>query len=118
MDTDDCDEITKSKYISGELFEGHPLKEYIVPVYNVSNLEDVMIKAGIMVKRISDVQKGSYYTKIFPINTEPLSVDTVNQVRTFAKKIEGIKETNMLTFVEYCFQQMPGEKLWEERGEK
>lgn len=23
MDTDDCDEITKSKYISGELFEGH-----------------------------------------------------------------------------------------------
>lgn len=50
MDTDDCDENTKSKYISGELFEGHPLKEYIVPVYNVSNLEDVMIKAGIMVK--------------------------------------------------------------------
>ena len=118
MDTDDCDENTKSKYISGELFEGHPLKEYIVPVYNVSNLEDVMIKAGIMVKRISDAQKGSYYTKIFPINTGPLSVDTVNQVRTFAKKIEGITETNMLTFVEYCFQQMPGEKLWEERGEK
>ena len=96
MDTDDCDEITKSKYISRELF------------YNVSNLEDVMIKAGIMVKRISDAQKGSYYTKIFPINTGPLSVDTVNQVRTFAKKIEGITETNMLTFVEYCFQQMPG----------
>ena len=118
MDTDDCDEITKSKYISGELFEGHSLKEYIVPVYNVSNLEDVMIKAGIMVKRIPDAQKGSYYTKIFPINTGPLSVDTVNQVREFAKKIEGIKETNMLTFVEYCFQQMPGEKLWEERGEK
>ena len=44
MDTDDCDEITKSKYISRELFEGHPLKEYIVLVYNVSNLEDVMIK--------------------------------------------------------------------------
>lgn len=118
MDTDDCDEITKSKYISGELFEGHLLKEYIVPVYNVSNLEDVMIKAGIMVKRIPDAQKGSYYTKIFPINTGPLSLDTVNQVRTFAKKIKGIKETNMLAFVEYCFQQMPGEKLWEERGEK
>ena len=78
----------------------------------------VVIKAGIMVKRIPDAQKGSYYTKIFPINTGPLSVDTVNQVRTFAKKIEGIKETNMLTIVEYCFQQMPGEKLWEESGEK
>lgn len=52
MDTDDCDEATKEKYISGKLFDGHPLKEYIVPVYNITNLEDVMLKAGIMVKRI------------------------------------------------------------------
>lgn len=55
-----------------------------------------MIKSGIMVKRIPDAQKGSYYTKIFPINTKPLSIDTVNQVRIFAKKIDGVKETNML----------------------
>lgn len=108
MDTDDCDEITRSKYISKELFDGHPLKDYIVPLYNDTNLEDVMIKSGIMVKRIPDAQKGSYYTKIFPINTKPLSIDTVNQVRIFAKKIDGVKETNMLAFVEYCFQQMPG----------
>ena len=112
MDTDDCDEITRSKYISKELFDGHPLKDYIVPLYNDTNLEDVMIKSGIMVKRIPDAQKGSYYTKIFPINTKPLSIDTVNQVRIFAKKIDGVKETNMLAFVEYCFQQMPGEELW------
>lgn len=112
MDTDDCDEITRSKYISKELFDGHPLKDYIVPLYNDTNLEDVMIKSGIMVKRIPDAQKGSYYTKIFPINTKPLSIDTVNQVRIFAKKIDGVKETNMLAFVEYCFQPMPGEELW------
>lgn len=115
MDTDDCNETTKEKYITGKLFEGHPLKEYIIPVYNISNLEDVMLKAGIMVKRIEDSQKGSYYSKIFPINTEPLSVDTMNQVREFAKKIKGIEETNMLAFVEYCFQQLPGEQLWKER---
>ena len=118
MDTDDCDELTKSKYMTGELFEGHPLQEYIVPLYNVSNLEDVMLKAGIMVKRIPAAQKGSYYTKIFPINTEPLSINTVNEVRTFAEKIKDIKETNMLMFVEYCFQQMLGETLWEKTGEK
>lgn len=117
MDTDDCDEDTKVKFISGDMFKGHPLKEYIVPVYNIANLEDVMIKARIMVKKIPDAQKGSYYAKIFPINTEPLSIDTVNQVRTFAEKIKGIKETNMLTFIEYCLQQMPGENLWEEKGE-
>ncbi len=113
MDTDDCDDATKAKYISGNMFEGHPLKEYIVPVYNISSLEDVMIKAGIMIKKIPDAQKGSYYAKIFPINTEPLSMDTVNQVRAFAEKIKGVKETNMLTFIEYCFGQIPGENLWE-----
>lgn len=111
MDTDDCNESTKEKYITGKLFEGHPLKEYIIPIYNISNLEDVMLKAGIMVKRIADSQKGGYYNKIFPINTEPLSVDTINQIREFAKKIRGIKETNMLDFVEYCFQQLLGEQL-------
>jgi hypothetical protein len=114
MDTDDCTEATKEKFISGALFEGLPLKEYIVPIYNISNLEDVMLKAGIMVKRIPDAQKGTYYSKIFPINTDPVSVDTVNQVRAFATKIKGIKETNMLSFIEYCFKQMPGESLWEE----
>ena len=118
MDTDDCDEDTKSKYISGALFEGHPLCEYIVPIYNDSNLEDIMLKAKIMVKRIPDAKKSSYYTKIFPINTGALSVDTINQVRTFAKKIKDIQETNMQVFIEYCFQQMPGEVLWNEENKK
>lgn len=106
MDTDDCDDDTKRKYISGELFKGHPLEDYIVPIYNNSNLEDVMLKAGIMVKRIEDSQKGTYYSRIFPINTDPISADTLKQVRLFAGKLNGIKETNMLCFIEYCFGQI------------
>ena len=116
MDTDDCSEKNKSEFISGEMFRGHPLQEYIVPIYNITNLEDVMIKAGIMIKRISDSEKGTYYNKIFPINTEPVSNDTLKQIRTFASKIKGVKQTNMLEFVEYCFEQIPNEKLWEEGG--
>lgn len=111
MDTDDCSEKARENYMSGTMFEGHPLKEYIVPIYNISNLEDVMLKAGIMTKRIEDAQKGTYYNKIFPINTEPLSVDTINQVREFAKKIKDVKQTNMLELVEYCFEQL-AESLW------
>lgn len=41
-------------------FRGHPLQEYIVPIYNITNLEEVMIKAGIMIKRISDSENGTY----------------------------------------------------------
>lgn len=117
MDTDDCDESTKEKYISGEKFQNHILHKYIVPIYNISNLEDVILKSKIMIERISDSEKGIYYSKIFPINTEPLSYDTIEQVRTFAKKIKGIKQTNLLEFVEYCIHQIPGENLWEEGDE-
>lgn len=114
MDTDDCSERVKEEYISGEMFRGHPLQEYIVPIYNIKNLEDVMIRAEIMTKRIPDSQKGTYYSKIFPINTEPVSVDTLLQIRTFASKIKGLQQTNLLEFIEYCFKQIPNETLWNE----
>lgn len=111
MDTDDCDDVTRDKYISGKLFKDSIFKDYIVPIYNITNLEDVMIKAGIMVKRIADSQKGTYYSKIFPINTEPLSLDTINQVVSFANKIKNVKETNMNVFVNYCYEQTTGKKM-------
>lgn len=117
MDTDDCSEKMKEAYITGSLFKNHPLEEYIVPIYNISNLEDVMMKAGIMVNRISDVEKGTYYSKIFPINTDPVSIDTIRQIQIFADKIKNVKETNMLEFVNYCMEQIPETKLWEEGGQ-
>lgn len=106
MDTDDCDEVTKEKYINGTLFNGHLLKEYIVPIYNISNLEDVMLKANIMTKRINNSQKGTFYTKVFPINKKPISDDTVKDIKTFGEKIKDIKESNMYEFVKYCLEQL------------
>lgn len=106
MDTDDCDKITKDKYISGQMFQGHLLENYVVPIYNISNLEDVMIKAQIMVHRIQDSEKGTFYSKIFPINTEPVSFDTIKQVTTFGDKIKNIRQTNMMEFINYCLLQL------------
>ena len=102
MDTDDCSDKTREDYISGRLFENSCLKDYIVPIFNSPNLENVMIKAGIMTKRIPDSQKGSYYSKIFPINQNPFSNDTLDQIRLFSGKLENIKETNLLEYVHYC----------------
>ncbi len=113
MDMDDCDENMQKKYMSKELFNGHPLKEYMIPIYNIRNLEDVLLKAGIMSEKIPDSKKGTYYNKIFPINKKPMSVDTVNQIRYFAAKLKGIQQTNMLEFVDYCFGFI-AEDLWEE----
>ena len=102
MDTDDCSDITREDYISGKLFENSCLKEYIVPIFNSPNLEEVMIKSGIIAKKIPDSQKGSYYSKIFPINQDPFSNDTLDQIRLFSRKLENVKETNLLEYVYYC----------------
>ena len=102
MDTDDCSDKTREDYISGKLFENSCLKEYIVPIFNSPNLEEVMIKSGIIAKKIPDSQKGSYYSKIFPINQDPFSNDTLDQIRLFSRKLENVKETNLLEYVYYC----------------
>ena len=102
MDTDDCSEKAREDYISGKMFESSCLKEYIVPIYNSPNLEEVMIKAGIIPKRISDSEKGSYYSKVFPINQDPLTNDTLEQIRLFSDKLSKVKETNLLEYVDYC----------------
>lgn len=102
MDTDDCTDKVRNDYISGKLFENCCLKEYIVPIYNSPNLENVMMKAGIMAKRIPDSEKGSYYSKVFPINQEPFTNDTLEQITQFSEKIAKVKETNMLEYVKYC----------------
>lgn len=102
MDTDDCTEDVAETFISGKMFEGHVLAPYIVPIYNKSNIEDVLVKAKIMSKKIHDNEKGSYYTKIFPINKDRLSMDTLAQINEFDGKIRGLQETNMSEFINYC----------------
>lgn len=102
MDTDDCTEQQRTDYINKELFKGHWLYDYIVPVYNIANLEEVMVKSGIMAKKIKIDEKGDYYEKIFPINSRPLSNDTLNEVNTFNEKVKKVKTTNLECFVDYC----------------
>ena len=102
MDTDDCSDQAREDYISGRMFESSCLKEYIVPIYNSPNLEEVMLKAGIMAKKISDSQKGSYYSKVFPINQNPFTYDTLEQIHILSTKLRKVKETNILEYVDYC----------------
>ena len=35
-------------------------------------------------------------------------MDTLNQIKSFAEKLKGVRQTNMLEFIEYCFEQMLG----------
>lgn len=102
MDTDDCTAQQKEDFISKAMFKGHWLYDYIVPIYNITSLEDVLLDAGIMSKRIGDKEKGSYYDKIFPINKKPLSDDTVYEVNTLKAHLSSSNRTNMVVFIDYC----------------
>jgi len=102
MDTDDCTLKMKERYTSGELFSSSPLKDYIVPIYNIPNLENALAKAGILARKISSSEKSEVYSKIFPINEGPLTEDVIQEVRLFSEKVSGHRETNMDVFVDYC----------------
>jgi hypothetical protein len=102
MDTDDCSDKAREEFVSGKMFENSCLREYIVPIFNSPNLENVMIKAGIMTKKIPDSQKGRFYSKVFPINQEPFTCDTLEQIMILSDKLRKVKETNLLEFIDYC----------------
>ncbi len=102
MDTDDCTPQQKQTYISKEMFRGHWLYDYIVPIYNTENLEDVMVQSGIMPRRVKKGEKGTSYKDYFPVNDKPLSHDTLLDVQTFRNKIEKNRNSNLVVYVDYC----------------
>lgn len=102
MDTDDCTEEQRQKYITKKMFAGHWAEEYIFPIYDTPKLEKVMSDCGILTRRISSGEKGEYYTKIFPINKEPLSYNSKKEIQTLMAKVKPCRSTNLESFLGYC----------------
>lgn len=107
MDTDDCTEQQSEDYKTKKMFEGHWLYEYIVPIANEPCLEDVLVEAGMMPRKIPNREKGSYYASVFPINTKPLSDDTLQEVKTLKSYIQKSNNTNLSEFIDYCLGLLP-----------
>lgn len=100
MDTDDCTEETKKKYISKELFKGHWAYDYIYPIFNSPELETIMVKAGIKFEKKGEERKKEYI-KIFPTDQKYLHNEGV-ELQDFSNKLKSINETNLNEFIEYC----------------
>lgn len=90
MDTDDCSEQERDNYINRNMFRNHWAYDYIYPIYNISNLEDVLLRAG-LINRNHDKKD---YNKIFSINHDA-SYDDIKDIKTFRDKIKGDNNTNM-----------------------
>lgn len=64
MDIDDCTPEEFNNYKNKSMFSSHWLYDYIIPIYNIRNLEDVLEKSGVPFERKN---KGNY-VNIFPTN--------------------------------------------------
>ncbi len=102
MDTDDCSDEQRKKYISKELFKGHWAYDYIIPIFNSPDLENVMVKAGIKFEKKGDERKKEYI-KIFPTDKKYIRNESI-ELDSFAKDLITVKETNMEKFINYCIQ--------------
>ncbi len=100
MDTDDCTENQKNSYIDKTMFKQHWAYNYIHPIYNINNLEDVMSKIGVEVKAKKD------YFKIFPINSNGDMKD-IDQIKKLNENlIKNTTITNMSDFLDFCIKSL------------
>ncbi len=102
MDTDDCSENQKRDFISGKMFEEHWAYEYIVPIYNIPELESVLEMANIPFKKSGDKRKKEYI-KIFPTDSKYEKTDEI-QVKELANTLKKQKNTNLNDFLDFCLK--------------
>lgn len=100
MDTDDCTEVQKENYISKEIFRKHWAYPYIVPIYNIPELESVLVKSKIPFEKKGDARKKEYI-KIFPTDPKYKNREVV-QIEEFYCNLKENKNTNMDEFVGFC----------------
>ena len=99
MDTDD-EELTPidiANFKNKNMFKGHWAYDYIVPIYNTKNLEDVLLKAKIINKTFKDKKE---YAKIFPINNNASTADK-EQIQNMYNLLKPINNTNMDILLEF-----------------
>lgn len=104
MDTDDCS--NPEKYITGALFDQYKLKDYVVPIYNKDNLEQILYSCGLIPKIFNDSEKVKEYGKLFPISRTPLgkSGSKINDMQTMANILRENRNTNMEKLLDYFIE--------------
>ncbi len=95
MDVDDCTEDEKRKFKDKSMFDGHWLKDYIVPIYNDPNLEETMKKASI------PINKKKEYITIFPTSHGDLDITVAEKLY---EKLKNCNCTNMDEYIKNCIE--------------
>lgn len=102
MDTDDCNEETKIRYMTKKLFINHWAYDYIVPIWNINNLEDVLEKSGVKFTKKGNNRK-SEYIDLFPTDKNYTKSDVI-QIEELCEQLKNNKNTNLNEFLEFCLK--------------
>ncbi len=102
MDTDDCNEIQKKDFMSADMFKNHWAYKYIVPIYNIPELESVLEMANIPFKK-SGVKRKKEYIKLFPTDSKYEKTDEI-QIKELLNKLKKQQNTNLDEFLDFCLK--------------
>ncbi|MBR2068850.1 MAG: hypothetical protein IJ877_03715 [Candidatus Gastranaerophilales bacterium] len=105
MDTDDCTQKQKNSYIAKEMFEDFWCKDYIFPIYNILNLEDVLKKSKIKYKKKHPEDQKKEYVEIFPTETKYKQNSTKIDLIEFQDNLSKCPNTNMEHFIAHCLEE-------------
>ena len=101
MDLDDSKNI--EQYKNKEMFKKLWLYDYIIPIWNEKNIDEVAYSLGIIDKIPNDKEKGTVYAKAFPVNRGNTDEE---QVRNLMEKFKTSPKTNVEIFLEECLKNL------------
>lgn len=101
MDLDDCEESEKNSYKNKRMFDNYKFKDYIVPIYNDGNIEEVFYDAKIYDTIPHDSEKLNAFDKAFPSKNGRPEIINVEELN---KKLKNSNKTNMDIMLEYLLE--------------
>ena len=100
MDTDDCNENQKKSFKDKSMFKEHWLHDYIVPIYNNRNLEEVFVDIGIKFEKSGDERKKEYPDILMKNGIFP----NIEGIKKLENMLKNSKKTNMEEFINFCLE--------------
>lgn len=99
MDTDDCNITQFNAYIDKSMFKNHHLENYIIPIYNKINLEDVIKRT-----KLNIYNNKADAVKIFPIRNSKNNINKKDSVQIVYDELKNDKGTNLDKLLLYCME--------------
>lgn len=105
VDVDFNQQNDVERYVDKTMFKNHWLCDYIVPILNNNNLEEVLNDLGFTAAKKNKEKKK--YKQIFPVERGKQDIDTV---RSLQAAFRNSRKSNFIELLDYCMENCPNFK--------